>query len=185
MSRRRLCQQLFFLCGLFISCGAAYGVAVLCDTVSIKVRTNKTNRVCYKNVIFDINGVLITNDTREVMYDTLEIVKKLKASGFRLFILSNTRGKGYERIKKIPYFLELFDGVVLSCQVNLKKPSAAIFHYLFEQYHINPEESVFIDDRKNNVAAGKRLKMKSIFFTNARILEEKLQSLHMFPVTNE
>ena len=64
----------------------------------------------------------------------------------------------YEKnLSKIEY---LFDGLVLSYKVHLLKPYESIYKYLLEQYNLNPEESLFIDDREDNMKTANKLGIK-------------------------
>lgn len=51
----------------------------------------------------------------------------------------------------------LFDGGVASCEVHINKPDHRIYKALLEKYHLKAQESVFIDDRLDNVQAAFRL----------------------------
>ena len=51
----------------------------------------------------------------------------------------------------------LFDGGVASCEVHINKPDPRIYKALLEKYHLKAQESVFIDDRLDNVQAAFRL----------------------------
>jgi HAD superfamily hydrolase (TIGR01509 family) len=46
-----------------------------------------------------------------------------------------------------------FDGEVVSCEEHVVKPNAEIYNILTSRYALNPEETLFIDDRKENVEA--------------------------------
>ena len=51
----------------------------------------------------------------------------------------------------------LFDGGVASCEVHLNKPDPRIYQALLDKYQLKAAESVFIDDRLDNVQAAFRL----------------------------
>jgi FMN phosphatase YigB (HAD superfamily) len=46
-----------------------------------------------------------------------------------------------------------FDGEVVSCHEKVVKPDVEIYKILVDRYNLNPAETLFIDDRKCNVAA--------------------------------
>lgn len=95
---------------------------------------------------------------RYVQDEVLEIIKKLKKQGYKIYMLSNTNEVSYEKvIKDIEY---LFDGVVLSYQVHMIKPHEGIYKYLINKYNINEEESLFIDDREDNIKTANSLGIK-------------------------
>ena len=51
----------------------------------------------------------------------------------------------------------LFDGGVASCEVHINKPDPRIYKALLAKYQLKAGESVFIDDRLENVQAAFRL----------------------------
>ena len=61
-------------------------------------------------------------------------------------------------------FVSHMDGGIWSCDVHTIKPGAEIYKLLFDKYGLVPEESLFIDDHKENIAVGKKLGMKGIVF---------------------
>ena len=47
----------------------------------------------------------------------------------------------------------MFDGGVASCEVHVNKPDPCIYQALLDKYGLKASESVFIDDRQDNVQA--------------------------------
>ena len=90
--------------------------------------------------------------------ELIEIIKELKKKGYKLYLLSNTNELMYE--KNLNKIEALFDGLVLSYKVHLLKPYEAIYKYLIEKYNLNPEESLFIDDREDNMKTANSLGIK-------------------------
>ena len=62
------------------------------------------------------------------------------------------------------YDLNSFDGVVVSSDVKMIKPNPEIYQYILKTYHLNPEESLFVDDMKENIEAAKALGIHGIVF---------------------
>ena len=96
---------------------------------------------------------LVTNfmknytDYMEISSEVVEFIKQLKNKGYKIYMLSNTSEPIYNLfIKNIEY---LFDGLVLSYKIHMVKPNDSIYKYLLNEYKLNPEESLFIDDRYN------------------------------------
>jgi len=92
------------------------------------------------------------------------VVKKLKAAGFSLFILSNAskRYLKYALSKKdfftkfsgvtIEFFTH-FSGVTISAELLLLKPEREIYEEFCQIHNLNPEECLFSDDKAENVQA--------------------------------
>lgn len=81
---------------------------------------------------------------------------------FNVYILSNFQYDSFLKLKEQHSFLNLAKGEVVSANVKMMKPELGIFHYLLSQEKILPEESIFIDDMKDNVIAAKSLLINTI-----------------------
>lgn len=90
--------------------------------------------------------------TQEQMSATKALIEALKAASYRLYVLSNMSKEFIEFLRKQEVYAN-FDGEVVSCEEHVIKPDAAIYRTLVMRYGLNPEETLFIDDRKANVEA--------------------------------
>ena len=82
---------------------------------------------------------------QEINRDTVEIAKKLKKNGYKLFVLSNMANLTYEYFKNDKFF-SLCTGIVISAHEHVKKPDEKVYRLLLERYNLNAEECLFIDD---------------------------------------
>ena len=89
----------------------------------------------------------------------------LKKEGYRLYFLSNYSEKLHKDTVHHMDFMEEFDGGIFSYEVKCIKPDLKIYELLLEKYHLNPEETIFYDDRKENVDAALKLGIKAKIFT--------------------
>jgi putative hydrolase of the HAD superfamily len=88
-------------------------------------------------------------------------VRELRDEGYRTAILTNNiREWGPMWRASIP--IELFDVVVDSCEVGLRKPDPAIFLLTCERLGVSPEAAVFLDDTRRHVAAAREVGMRGI-----------------------
>lgn len=92
-----------------------------------------------------------------------EFCDEAKEKGYKLYVLSNASDAFYDYFPRFAP-LSYFNGVVVSCDIHMIKPERGIYEYLFEQYHLLPEECFFIDDREENVEAAKRTGMNGAVF---------------------
>jgi putative hydrolase of the HAD superfamily len=84
----------------------------------------------------------------------LELIRSLKRSGLKTALLSNSWGNGgYPR----HLFPDLFDVVVISSEVGMRKPEERIFRHTAELLGLEPGECVFLDDIEANIAAAQAL----------------------------
>lgn len=96
-----------------------------------------------------------------------EILKEIKQSGGRLYLLSNISvgfAENYSDVSEIKEVLDMFDGLVFSGELGITKPGKEIFNYVLEKYNLKAEESVFIDDRKVNVEGAQRVGINTFLF---------------------
>ena len=84
------------------------------------------------------------------------LMKDLKKKGYNTYILSNAPYNMFKYLSnsEIP---SLVDGMIISCEEKVSKPEEEIYNKLFTKFNIKPEESFFIDDRKQNIEASRKL----------------------------
>ena len=83
----------------------------------------------------------------------LDLIRALRQAGLRTALLSNSWGDDYRR----DLFPELFDVVVISAEVGMRKPEERIFRHTAELLGLEPEECVFIDDVAANIVAAEAI----------------------------
>ncbi|MDT7789091.1 MAG: putative hydrolase of the superfamily, partial [Pseudonocardiales bacterium] len=79
----------------------------------------------------------------------VELVRKARASGLHTALLSNSWGEGYPK----DLLIELFDTVVISGRIGMRKPDEQIYRHTLDQIAVAPERAVFFDDAPVNVEA--------------------------------
>ena len=93
---------------------------------------------------------------QEEVEPTAKLIKELKAKGYKIYALSNMSKDYIEFLRKLPVF-ECFDAQVISSEVGLGKPDRRFYEHLLTHCELNPAETIFIDDRKDNVEAAEEL----------------------------
>ena len=94
----------------------------------------------------------------------LELIQDLKSKGVGVFGLTNWPAETFTEARRRFRTLASIDNYVVSSSVKFAKPEPAIYQLLLSKYNLNPEECVFIDDRKDNVDAAKALGMEGIIY---------------------
>lgn len=84
-----------------------------------------------------------------------EEVKRLKDQGYNIYILSNYSYDLFELHTKDLPFRQWTDGELVSYMVKVVKPERKIYEILKERFSIDPSESVFFDDRIDNIEGAK------------------------------
>ena len=72
-------------------------------------------------------------------------------------------------------FYKYFDPMMVSEEIGVKKPDRRAYEIAIERISMQPEECVFVDNRKVNVAAAEEFGMKGIHFKNAKQLKKDLK----------
>lgn len=103
-----------------------------------------------------------------------ELLLELKASGHRLFGLSNWSAETFVQIKEDFPALKLLEGMVVSGYVKCLKPSPEIYQLLLDRYSLKVSDCVFIDDNAANVAGAEAVGIHGILFTGASDLRRQL-----------
>jgi putative hydrolase of the HAD superfamily len=112
------------------------------------------------------------------MYDA---IRTLRAAGFSTALLSNSWGcDEYPRAD----FLGLFDTVVLSGEVGMRKPEQEIFLHAAQTLGLDPAECVFVDDMEANVAAARACGMTGVLHTETTATTQALQDLFGVPLAS-
>ena len=113
----------------------------------------------------------------EVKMETVEIVRRLKENGYRLFGLSNWNEGTFDRVKNNFVFLDYLEDVVLSGKEKTVKPDAKIFNILLQRNNLQAKDCLFIDDHLPNIDAARALGFQAVQFVSASQLEKYLVNI--------
>jgi putative hydrolase of the HAD superfamily len=109
-----------------------------------------------------------------------ELVRQLRERGLRLYLLSNFGVRFYEIGDRLP-ILNQMQGRIISCDWKLLKPQRAIYELLLRRFQLAPEQTLFIDDRPENVEGAIRVGMRAWPFTGAEDLRARLRREGLLP----
>ena len=104
-------------------------------------------------------------------------LRRQKAAGYKVYILSNFSEFGYNRAKPGFTFLPYTDGALISYEVRLIKPDLAIYAALCERFSITPENAVFLDDRPENTEAARAFGMHAVTVESKAQADSALHAL--------
>lgn len=100
------------------------------------------------------------DDDRVLM---VERVKALRQAGYRTALVTNNIAEFGEGWRQLIPVDELFELVVDSCQVGVRKPDPQIFRLALERLDgVRPEQAVLLDDFEANVAGARQIGMHGI-----------------------
>jgi len=104
----------------------------------------------------------------------VEAVRDIRRAGVPTALLSNSWGVEYYPRDLLG---ELFDQVVISGEVGLRKPDRAVFLLAAGRLGLPPRRCVFVDDTKGNVEAAEGVGMRGIVHERAEVTIGKLRRL--------
>lgn len=94
----------------------------------------------------------------------LEFLQNLKGK-YRLLLLSNTDAIHIEKFEHkvgISFardFYQCFDKVFFSFEIGMRKPSEDVFKFVIQNQGLQPNKTLFIDDKKDNTDTAEKLGM--------------------------
>tara|TARA_B100000085_G_scaffold268580_1_gene279163 strand:- start:472 stop:1065 length:594 start_codon:yes stop_codon:yes gene_type:complete len=112
---------------------------------------------------------------RGVFEESVDILKKLKDKNYDCYVLSNWSAETFEGMTDDYPFLKLFDGLLISGEDKLIKPDHAIYQLARDRFNLNPEETVFIDDKLENIQAAQEMNFKTIHLTDPNIIKTEIK----------
>lgn len=108
-----------------------------------------------------------------------ELVQELKDRGYTLYLLSNASHRQHDYWPRVPG-QACFTGTVISADLGVIKPDAAIYEALYKKFSLKPEECLFIDDNPYNIEGGIRTGMDGIvFYGDTPALRAELKARHI------
>jgi epoxide hydrolase-like predicted phosphatase len=98
----------------------------------------------------------------EIRAEMVDFCRSVRADGFRTGLLTNNAKEFEDFWRPLLPLDELFDDVVDSSEVGLRKPDARIYHLALERLGVDAADAVFVDDAPGNVAGAERVGIRSV-----------------------
>ncbi len=124
------------------------------------------------------NIIEVMNDWTSMLRpkaDTIELLYILKDMGYKIFLLSNFHEEAFKVVLDKYTFISEVDGYVISWEHKCIKPQKDIYLKLMNKYSLKGEETLFIDDVKDNVQGAEVLGIKGVIFTGVNELKKQLK----------
>ena len=112
---------------------------------------------------------------RGIFEESIEVLRQLKDKNYKCYVLSNWSAETFEGIPIDYPFMQLFDGLLISGEDKLIKPDQAIYELAKKRFNLDPEETVFIDDKLENIEAAQKMNFKTIHLTNPKNIEMEIK----------
>jgi epoxide hydrolase-like predicted phosphatase len=102
-----------------------------------------------------------------------DVVRRARQQGLKTALLSNSWGMDYPREE----WDEVFDAVVISGEVGMRKPEPAIYHHAAGLLELPPAACVFVDDLPSNVQGAVDVGMVGVRFVGVEQAVGELEAL--------
>jgi putative hydrolase of the HAD superfamily len=103
----------------------------------------------------------------DIPAERIRVIEEVKKK-YKILLLSNSNEIHYDlyvRDLQLRFgyseFDELFDKAYFSFDLHLAKPDPDIYEFVMYQHKLNPEETLLIDDREDNIEAARALGWKT------------------------
>ncbi|MDC1538850.1 HAD family phosphatase [Pelagibacteraceae bacterium] len=110
-----------------------------------------------------------------VHQENVNLALKLKQKGYPIYLLSNFPGDQFEKYRLQNSFLDEFDDRIISGDVGLAKPDIKIYQLAIKKFNLNPEESLFIDDKIENTKGAEQVGIKTIQLQKPEDLDKEIR----------
>lgn len=109
-------------------------------------------------------------------WDLLKQIQSLR-SQYKTGLLSNAWLDARQSLgTKYPGW-DVFDYIFFSSEIHLKKPDARMYQYVTRIMKVLPEETIFVDDQLDNIAAANQFGIHGIQFHNSEQAMQEVLSL--------
>lgn len=111
--------------------------------------------------------------------ENIDILENLLDLEYRVFLLGDFhREIFYDYLKEIPVLKEI-SGKVISFEVDMLKSEKEIYSYFLKKYHLDPKETILIDDSKNNIENAECFSMRGLLLKKPEDLSTELEKIEI------
>ncbi len=135
--------------------------------------------------------------TPKLLADSMKPIKSmvrvLKACAqdptIQLYILSNWDPESFLEVCDLPSTKAVFKhfkrkNMYISGLIGYMKPDPRFYKYLLKEAHLDPKESIFVDDQEENICAARQCGMRAIHYKgDAEEVENQLKKWKVLPGT--
>ena len=110
--------------------------------------------------------------------ETVEIFRELKKNKeLKFYALTNWSAELFPVALQRYDFLQWFDGIVVSGEEMMRKPSIGFYQRLLDRYLVDPSRALFIDDNLRNIKAAEAMGIRCIHYHHPEQLRNVLKEL--------
>jgi putative hydrolase of the HAD superfamily len=115
----------------------------------------------------------------------LDFARRAREAGIRTAVLSNMPAELRHHLTDSVAWLPGFDHMTFSCDVKMVKPGEGIYRHCVNGLGTAAEDTLFLDDREDNVEAAQRIGLRSFVFTTPAAAIRTLEEHFSLPVKIE
>lgn len=113
-----------------------------------------------KKLVARIIHMMFDPETRCDLYEPIHkgvrLLKRCKKLGHNVYLLSNMDTELIDLLKeKHADIFNLFDGIIISADVQMLKPHRSIYDHLLREYELDADTCYFIDDSPENITGAR------------------------------
>ena len=105
---------------------------------------------------------------------SIKVLENLKKLNYECYVLSNWSAETFKGMVDDYPFLLKFNGLLISGEDKLMKPDSSIYELAIKRFNLVPKETVFIDDKLENVNAAKELDLNIIHLIDPNSIESDI-----------
>jgi len=117
----------------------------------------------------------------EIMDTTVDLLYRLRAQKYPLFALTNFPADKFSDFRRKHDFMGLFQDIIVSGEEKITKPDPRIYQILLDRTGFPAEQTLFIDDRMENLTAAQAFGLQTHLFTDADNLKSDLLNRGILP----
>ncbi|KAG6820738.1 hypothetical protein H0H93_012384 [Arthromyces matolae] len=124
-------------------------------------------------------------DSLQADDELIALIRELKAQSngeLRVFAMSNISLPDYEVLRTKPADWSIFDQVFTSGAAGERKPNLGFFRHVLAVTGVDPQSTIFVDDRSENVLSARSLGLQGLVFDEAQNVARALRNLIGDPI---
>jgi putative hydrolase of the HAD superfamily len=107
----------------------------------------------------------------------VEILEACRLRGLGCYALTNMPAEMFDYLEARIGFFQLFNGIVVSAREGLAKPDPAIYRLTLARYGLKPGNTLFIDDKVENIDGARVVGLHGIQYTACDAVQEKIRQI--------
>ena len=109
-------------------------------------------------------------------------LKQRSQGAIQIYAMSNISKEDYNFLSSRLIDWSIFDQVFTSGYTGIRKPDSEFYRYVLQRIELSPEETLFVDDRQENILVAKSLGINSIMFNDNTTVIHSLKTILYDPI---